>query len=113
MFMTKLNKLLFTFLILVLCSCIEEKEVVVIITPSNEECDDYDCIWKIDSVIQGDPKILSKQIYMLNSKKSYNDSTTNVRYKLNGLLYDKIIKEDFTNCGVVYEFLDEQIENIH
>jgi|GEM_PF-2884159 len=103
------RRLIVFFLSYFFFSCEKRRDVIFVVTPSMEECDDYKLIWKIDSIIVGEQSDVGKQIYLLNSKKDYTHCESECRYTVHGIISNRKIKEDFTDCGVVYRFTDRKI----
>ncbi|WMJ72798.1 hypothetical protein RCC89_06430 [Cytophagaceae bacterium ABcell3] len=86
-----------------------EFSVYVIVEPSAEECDDYNVIWRVDSIINEKEELMNKFVYLLNSKQEYEETTKGKKFLLKGIFIDKVLKSDFTNCGKVFRFKDESI----
>ena len=109
--MVSKSNILFHILIVFLAGCVtKESEALLIVTPSGEECDDYNVIWDVDSVISGDKYLNKKSVYLLNSKREYFDEEENTMFLLKGVFIQKQIKEDFTDCGEVFPFIDESMK---
>ena len=82
-------------------------------SPSYEGCDEYACLWRIDSIIEGDKslKIKGNVVYLINSKKDYINEKRPVPILVKGYYTTKMIFEDFT-CRGTYKFQDESIANL-
>ena len=83
------------------------------ISPSNEECDDYDVLWKVDFVNDSSYSFIQTEfIYLLNSKLNYRDSV-NKRYWVNGVLKKSRKKQDYLQCGLPWIFNDSLVKGIN
>ncbi len=100
---------LISFFVILSFSCSEEQSGKYILVSCREECDDYNCIWEVDSVIAGDKNDKGKFVYLLNSKKDYQDDSLEY-LMVEGILTNSVIREDFTMCGTVYEFKDDTLK---
>jgi hypothetical protein len=89
-----------------------EDNVKLIISSSNEHCDTYDCIWKIDSVLVGNPKLKGKDIWLQNSKLDYKDDSLKVYYSVFGDYLGITIGSDFIGCRPTYEFYDLFVKKV-
>lgn len=100
----KSNSVAFVFC-LILVGCEKKEEMIAVgLTPSQEECDNFSCIWMVDSVYAG--SILQKDdyVYLVNSKATYK--TRDLKLKVFGTSARKVIDEHYTDCGVVYRLND-------
>lgn len=106
-----INKILILLIfVFIFSNCCRKYEYVeFIIKPSFEECDTYNLIWKVDSVIKGENVSNEMFFYLLNSKLTYKFDE-NIRYKVIGITCLEQIKEHYTDCGRVYILNDSIID---
>lgn len=84
-----------------------DEKLEIIISPCNEECDDFDCIWLVDSVNNDSFSFLKGElIYLEKSAKMYTDSTQ-FSYKVSGYLYKNKHSAEFLECGSPWSFIED------
>ncbi len=82
------------------------------ISPSKEECDDYNVLWKVDSISNSSYSFVKDElVYILNSKLVYNDSL-NEQYLVDGVLLKEKRKEHYLECGSPWIFSDSLITTV-
>jgi len=97
----KNRRIFFLLAFLFLCGCARKQEVVVIMKPSFEDCDEFRCVWVVDSVIKGDKELISKGdvVYFINSKREYKSADTSLRLRVSGVASSEQINEHYTCRG--------------
>jgi hypothetical protein len=95
--------------------CVDRKEgVTVIMRSSNEDCDEFKCIWTIDSVLNGnlDKHDLSRGFYLLNSKKEYRSREQVERILVRGTFTNEDWQMFYTDCRGTWLIIDDSVSVI-
>jgi hypothetical protein len=90
------------------------KEVVVIMRSSNEDCDEFRRIWKIDRVLRGNlnTKERASYCYLVNSQRSYNQRNTIEWIKVEGVFTNEVGQAYYADCTGTLRFRDKTIRRI-
>lgn len=88
-----------------------EKQVVVIMRSSNEDCDEFRCIWKIDHVLQG--KLTAEEAtaycYLINAKQEYRNRDSVEMIRVEGGFTHEKGQAFYADCIGTLVFQDKSI----
>ncbi|UYZ61438.1 hypothetical protein [Hymenobacter weizhouensis] len=89
-----------------------EKRVVVIMRSSNEDCDEYRCIWKIERVLKGqlDAEEVSSSCYLLNSKREYSKRDSTEWIEVEGVFTNENGQDFYADCIGTVKFWDKSVK---
>lgn len=90
------------------------KEVVVVMRSSNEDCDEFRCIWKIDRVLRGDlnAEERTSYCYLVNSQRAYSRRDRVEWIKVEGVFTNEVGQAYYTDCTGTLSFRDKTIRRI-
>jgi hypothetical protein len=90
------------------------KEVVVIMHSSNEDCDEFRRIWKIDRVLKGDLNAEEKTsyCYLVNSQRDYSRRDRVEWIKVEGVFTNEVGQSYYTDCTGTLRFRDKTVRRI-
>lgn len=86
-----------------------EKSVIVIMRSSNEDCDEFKCLWKIESVLQGDLGKTGSCFYLITTKKEYARRDCVERILVKGLYTNENSQAFYAGCTGTLIFIDRQV----
>ena len=91
-----------------------ENRVVVIMRSSNEDCDEFRCIWKIDRVVQGQltPEEASSFCYLLNEKREYSKKDSVEWIRVEGGFTHENGQDFYADCIGTLVFQDKTVTPI-
>ena len=89
-----------------------EKSVIVVMRSSNEDCDEFKCLWKIESVLQGDLGKTESCFYLLNSKKEYAKRDSVERILVRGIYTSRDGQAFYADCIGTRIFIDRQLTRL-
>ncbi|RZK21112.1 MAG: hypothetical protein EOO56_11795 [Hymenobacter sp.] len=90
------------------------KQVVVIMRSSNEDCDEFRRIWKIDRVLQGDldAEERTSYCYLLNSEQIYSSRNREEWIKVEGVFTHEKGHVYYADCMGTLLLRDKTVSRI-
>ncbi len=90
------------------------KEVVVVMRSSNEDCDEFRCIWKIDRVLRGslNPEEAASFCYLIRNKREYSKRDSVEWIEVEGAFTNESSQDFYADCIGVLVFRDKAVRNI-
>jgi hypothetical protein len=91
-----------------------EKRVVVIMRSSNEDCDEFRCIWKIERVERGQLNAVeaASSCYLINNKREYSKRDSVEWIEAEGIFTNEDGQDFYADCMGTMIFRDKAIRNI-
>jgi hypothetical protein len=81
---------------------------------SNEDCDEFRCIWKIERVLEGQLTLAeaTSSCYLINSKRQYSQRDRVERIKVNGVFTNGDGQAFYADCIGTLVFRDKVVRRV-
>ncbi|WBO84906.1 hypothetical protein [Hymenobacter yonginensis] len=91
-----------------------EKPVVVVLRSSNEDCDEFRCIWKVERVLKGQLTAAeaAASCYLINSKREYGHRDSVELIEVEGLFTNENGQAFYADCIGTLVFQDKAVKSI-
>jgi hypothetical protein len=91
-----------------------EKRAVVVMRSSNEDCDEFRCIWKIEQVLEGQLTLTeaASSCYLINSKREYSQRDSVERIEVEGVFTNEDGQAFYADCIGTLVFQDKVVRRV-